>query len=456
MSLKHSILALIIAALAGCSHDQRINSAYKGVPNNWNTKVENLIVESNHAKTIKSSPYWWQAFADDNIDKLVEITLEQNLDLKTAQARILEARGLSMQANSSFFPHIEGSASLNKGNQGIITQNKFQSYKQAKFDASYELDLFGRNRAIASSADAFESEQINQYNYIKISMIAEAIKVYLTVVSLQQQIECLSQITSAYNNTSDLIQSHYDSGTVNESELNKINSAFKLSEKNLADLKIEYENNLSQLYILLGEYPGGIKIEKSALPTLDLNILLDAPINILLQRPDVLAAQDRLIKAGYDQYAAFTQLLPTISISGMLGVQDSNLFKKKRIWSFTPGIILPLLNFGLIQGQIQEAEAQEQQAYWQFKKIIISAVNEIEAAIKSYFQARNGAYYTQESLQKFKKNLAIRQNHYEKGIASNLEVLDAKITCLNAQMAFIQAKTYELISAIAVYKALAL
>jgi multidrug efflux system outer membrane protein len=379
---------------------------------------------------------WWRHFGDPALDSLISEAIASNKSLQVALARVEEARANRGISRSSLFPEIAGSASAARTDQGFQTFNRTFNLAEASIDASWEIDLFGRNQARTAAAGASLQSEEAAAQAVRVALLAEVARNYFDLRNYQRQIALTEQNLETQRMTLSLIRNQLEGGFTSEFDLQRTAAQVSTTEAQLPVLRAAQDAALNRLNTLLGLTPGSrdqLLETPQELRPLDQRILVAAPATVLAERPDVRAAERRFAGSISATEAATADLFPTISLTAFFGLQGVSSLAGATPWGVGAGLIQPILNFGRIQSQIDAADARQMQAFFEYQQTVLQALEDMETALSAYVQetGRNAALSAAVAQDRRAAELAREQ--YLNGLTSLLDVLVAERDLLAAE-----------------------
>ena len=449
--MRRLMLMISLLVLPGCFAGQLAMPEFKG-PSIWqNADKQNDLYKETNAENLKN---WWHGFNDPALSALINKALEANPDRLIAEARILEARGLRRTARSSFFPQITGSA--DKGRDRGLFSGAADNF-DARFDASYEIDLFGRVRKNASAAQNSLDAAIAEYEYESLSLIAEVIRTYIEMRANEKQVIIAQENLEAQLKTLELIQKLKEFGENPQLDVERAENVVNTTKASIPEFQRVSENARLRLAVLTGSVPEGLMdlAEGSGeIPGHDIAPILLAPTKILALRPDIRAAFSNL-KAQTDlAEVAVTDIFPTFTLSGFYGVAESGFASTTQIWQVAIGAAATVLDFGGIAGQIDAARAREKQAFETYRKTVLEAVNEVETALNDYARINEQTFLLFKAFENADAAFDLSKTLYKEGEIAFLDVLDAQRTANDAESALTTTEAARAFALVRLYKSL--
>ncbi|MEM6780846.1 MAG: TolC family protein [Pseudomonadota bacterium] len=397
---------------------------------------------------------WWQVFDDATLNELIGITLSESPDRNIAEARIIEARGIRRTQRSFLFPQVGASASQSREDTGFAGTDNFFD---ARFDASYEIDLFGKNRNNLNAADENLRVLEASYHDTTLTLIAEVARTYIEYRSFQKQVAIAEKNLDIQKQTLELIRTQMEFGEAPQLDVERAENLVNTTQSSIPEFKRLAENSRLSMSALIGRLPEDlipILDNEAKIPGVDVKPVLMAPTSILNIRPDVRAAIATFNASTSSAKVATAELFPTLTLSGFFGVSESAFSAREVIWNVAIGAAVAILDFGRIEGQIDAARAVEIQAYEQLRKTILEAVTEVETALTDYARINQQRLSLQSAYDNADRALELSQTLYREGEISFIDVLDAQRTVNEADSALVTAEANQAQSLVRLYKSL--
>ena len=403
---------------------------------------------------------WWNQFGDPVLSDLIATALRENKDLLIASARIDEYAGRYGITRSQFFPQVAAGVDGYKQKNvpsGSVDKETYNSY-QALLSASWEIDLWGkiRRQNEAANAQLVASEEGRQG--VILSLVASVAGGYTMLRDLDRQLQIATDTANTRAASYQLFKDRYEGGVISLLELSQNRSQYEEALASIPPLEKAIAQQENALSVLLGRNPEpiarGRSIDQLSVPAVPQGL----PSSLLERRPDLRQAEQTLIAANAQIGAAKAAYYPSISLTGMFGgvsTSLSDLFTgSAQVWQYGGAVNLPIFTGGLLAGQVQVAEAQQQQALFSYQKAIQNAFREVNDSLidQDRTRAQLDAQRQQvASLQQYADTARLR---YDNGYTSYLEVLDAERSLFQAQLQFTQTQQARLQAMINLYKAM--
>jgi NodT family efflux transporter outer membrane factor (OMF) lipoprotein len=379
---------------------------------------------------------WWRHFGDPTLDALITEAIANNKSLQIAVARIEEARANRGIARSRLFPEVTGGASAQRGNQGFQSFDQTVNAAQVTIDASWEVDLFGRNQARTAEAGAILQSEEAAMQAVQVALLAEVARNYFDVRNFDRQLVLTQQNLETQQMTLSLIQAQFQGGFSSDFDVQRAAAQVSTTEAQIPVLRAGLDAAVNRLNTLVGLPPGSrdemIKAPQSLRP-LDPQIVVAAPATVLAARPDVRAAERRFASSISAKDAATADLFPTVSLTAFFGLQGVSGLAGATPWGIGAGLIQPILNFGRIESQIDAADARQRQAFLDYQKTVLESLEDMETALSSYVQETTRNSSLTSAVAQDRRAAELAQQQYLNGFTSLLDVLVAQRDLLAAE-----------------------
>lgn len=407
---------------------------------------------------------WQQVLPDPRLQALIQAALEHNRDLRIAVARVEEARALYGIARADRFP----SLNLNASEAAARTPRDLSATGQAltsrRYDVAlgvpaFELDFWGRVRSLDEAARASFLATEEARDSFRLSLIADVANAYL---SLQELDERLVLARATVDNRKDLrflVQKRRDVGLAGEVDFLAADGAYEAARAELANLERSRAQAANALTLLVGAEPGnlppGRSLSEQGIP---LDIAVEVPSEVLLSRPDVRAAEQKLIAANANIGAARAAFLPRIALGLAFGTASrvmSGLFDAgSGAWTFTPNLVQPLFDAGRTRANVDLAEARKVIAVAEYERTIQQAFREVADLLAARDKLAEQLKAQEAAERAQNERLRLVDARYKAGVSNYLEVLDAQRDAFAAQQGTVQIRRALLVSAAQLYRAL--
>jgi len=406
---------------------------------------------------------WWQQVDDPELASLEQRALAGDLDLQVALQRVRGARAVFRGAKLDYAPHIPLDAAYthSKEQQPGFTTDRIdiESYSIG-FDASWELDLFGRTRRAAQAASADLGAQAANLAETRVIVAAEVARNYFELRGTQRQLAVAHDNLDNQREALRLTQVRYEAGRVTELDVDSALARLKTTEATLPLLEAQEKSYGYRLAVLLGVDPGDLDAELVAAParTWSTPLPIGDVTTLLRHRPDVRVAERNFAAATARVGVATADLFPRVSFSGFIGFLTGDSVQlgaaASRAWSVGPAVSWAALDFGSAQARLAASKAEAAGAYASYRQAVLLALEDFENACLNYGKQQARLASVVEQADASRRAARLAEIQYREGGTNFLVLLDAQRTLLQAEDAVAQAETGVNTGAVAVYKAL--
>lgn len=410
---------------------------------------------------------WWKLFNDQQLVELVDQAVQHNYDIQAARANLAEARSLYMNAYTDLMPHISSHANYTESLRSTASLNNrafvprgLQLYNTG-FDATWELDFFGRvQRSVEAASDEVEGQDATLRD-IGVSLIAEVARNYFELRGLQQQLEVAHKNAENQAETLSLTRVKLDNGRGTELDASRALAQLETTRAAIPTLETSIARNIHRLGVLTGQLPDALVAtlsQASALPKAPDSIQIGSPEQLLKRRPDIRIAERALAASTARIGVAVADLFPRVSFVGNIALEASTLgaitSPGSDSYSFGPKISWAFLNMGGVYARIKAADAHAESSLAQYQQTVLNALEETENALVTYNQERSRRASLANAAAASEKANRLAHMRYEAGVADFLTVLDTELRLLQDQSQLAQSETATATALTAVYKAL--
>ncbi len=403
---------------------------------------------------------WWEQFGDPVLNDLVATALRENRDLMIATARIDEFAGRYGFVRSGLFPQVGAGYEVSRQRNipfGATQPSTYNSYS-AVLNAGWEIDIWGRIRRQTEAANAQLLASEEGRNGVVLSLIGSVAGAYINLRNLDRQLEIARVTAKSRGESYELFNLRFEGGVISLLELSQNKSQYEEALASIPPLEKAIAQQENGLSVLLGRNPGpivrGKDIDQLLLPAIPAGL----PSDLLERRPDIRRAEQNLITANALIGAARAAYFPTISLTGLFGYASpslSSLFDgPSKVWQYAAPITMPIFTAGAIAGQVQAAEAVQQQALFGYQKAIQEAFREVDDALVSQDRTREQLLAQRRQVEALQQYASTARLRYDNGYTSFIEVLDAERSLFNVQLQYTQTHQVQLQAMINLYLAM--
>jgi multidrug efflux system outer membrane protein len=408
-------------------------------------------------------PRWWRQLDDPVLEQLETTALTANQDVRSAMARLDEARAIFDEDKRDQYPHVVANASVDVRDQVIpgFTQKPLHiNTYRAALDAFWEVDLFGRVRAEIAAASANAQSFEAALGAVRVSVAADVARNYFELRGVQQRLSVLDRSLANQRETLRLTTVRRDAGIGEEQDVASATARVSAIEAERPPLVTAVAARQHRLAVLTGVAPGELTVDLAprAYPVLAKTIALGPPDQLLNRRPDVRAAERRLASAAAAAGVAQADLYPHISITGMLGLVAGrgNMFGTgdSRAFAITPALQWSAFDIGSARARLRGAQAATQEALADFEKTMLLALEETDTALVTYRQDQERLVKLTDEVRESARAATLARARYREGVTDFLPLLDAERTQLQAEDGAAQAEADVFTAFVSLYRAL--
>jgi len=459
MSFNFKKISLIcgLGLLAGCA----VGPDFK------TPKTETTPFLNAEAQSPDIDVAWWQSFRDPVLEALIEQGVAANKDIDLAIARLKESRAgrRSTQFELAPIAPINGTAQKLKRS----TNNAFnfpgigqeiESY-EFRFDATWEIDLYGRVRRSVEAARAVERGRVEELKDLLHSVIAEIARNYFELRGIQSRLAVARHNAENQAETVRITSALLAAGQATELDTARANTQYKTTKATIPALEGEEMATMYRIATLCGEQPAKLVGTLSAaapIPTYDGPIKIDSPENLLKRRPDVRVAEQNLAAATARIGIATSDLFPRVTFIGSLGLASTDFSalgdSGTEAYAFGPQIYWAALDLGRVYQAIRASKASAEGALAAYEKAVLSALEDVESSLARYKKEKERYVLLKEAADESGKAAKLARAQYQAGLVDFLSVLDAEDAALAAEDSQTQSQTRLITGLISIYKAL--
>ncbi len=461
-----ALLGLVLAVASGCSLQPTYDRPNAPIAGTFPSGAAYKSVQAGPSSTtLPAADVGWRDFLRDaRLQRLVEIALANNRDLRVAMLNVEQVRAQYRIQRSALFPQVDGfaDASRSRTPAGIASSGKASTSQvyEVGVSAAWEIDFFGRLRSLNDAAlqQYFATAYARQA--AEILLVSQVADQYLTLLAFDEQLQVTQQTAATARASYDIVKLQFDTGTGTELALRQAQTVVELAQANYAAQVRGRAQAENALVLLVGQplpqdLPPAVRLGAQSLLA---DIPEGLPSELLMRRPDILQAESLLRSENANIGAARAAFFPRISITGILGLASpalSGLFSAgTATWSVAPSITLPIFNAGSNAANLDVANIRKDIGIAQYEKAIQAAFREVSDGL-----AARGTYDDQlAALERYssaqQRRLELSDFRYRNGVDNYLTVLTAQTDYYNAQLSVVATRLQRLTNLVDLYRAL--
>lgn len=463
-----SIAALsVLATLPGCMVGPDYSTPETALNETW---------LQNPANQEAINPRWWETFQDPVLDQLVQMAAAQNLTLKTAGLRVLEARAARGIAVGQFFPQLQqasgsiGASQLSANSESGQGDRSFSSASLG-LDAAWELDFWGKFRRGIEAADAELLATIADYDSVLVSLQADIATNYILLRSLQERLVFARANVELQTETLSLTETRFRAGAVSELDVSTAKSTLANTQALIPELQDALIQTKLAIGVLLARTPSDLEDLLASpsgprLPEAPAMIAAGIPAELLRRRPDVRAAERFAAAQSARIGQAAADLYPAISINGSTGFVSStyegrrspnlgNIFDADSFAGFVGlGVSWPFFNYGRLENNVRVRDARYEQAVAQYQESVLRAAADVEAGLSAFLNARERSGFLFQAVSASERSAELSLVQYRAGAVDFIRVNQAQTDLVQQQDSLVAARAEVALGAVRTFRAL--
>jgi NodT family efflux transporter outer membrane factor (OMF) lipoprotein len=428
--------------------------------------------------TAETNARWWESFNDPQLTSLVEAALAQNLTLRAAGLRVLEARAARGIAVGQFFPQqqsIFGDLTGQELSQNDVGAGGDRSFwtDSLGIQAAWELDFWGKFRRGIEAADAEVQLSVADYDAVMVSLAGEVAANYILIRSLQERLGFACANVSLQEETLALTDTRFRAGAVSELDVATARTTLATTQALIPDLENSLRQTTLALCILLGRPPSDLAAELAPaggvagkVPEAPGEIAVGIPADLLRRRPDVRAAERFAAAQSARIGQATADLFPQISITGATGFASStyssprdpglgDIFDANSFAGFIGlEVNWPVLNYGRIRGNIRVQDARYEQAVANYQETVLRAAGDVEGGLSEFLRSAERAKFLTEAVEASRRSVELSLVQYRTGAVDFIRVNDAQTQLVAQEDSLVVSRADIALGAVRTYRAL--
>ena len=482
-----TLLVPILLILCGCTLGPNFAPPASSAPETWSATPSRQVAST--PVTAPIDPTWWNLFSDPELTALEERVAAQNLDVQVATIRLAESRAQLGIVAASQLPTLEANGSyqrLKASNNGAFaglstiaagagasgqTNATVGGVKgsalgaidiyQAGFDASWEIDLWGKYRrgVEAAGANVTESEETRRDTLL--SSLAEVARDYLQLRGTQLRLQIARDNVKTAQQSLDLTRQRAEGGVTTDLDVANASAQVNTFAAQIPALEQQERQLINALSFLLGQPPQALVSELSAaraVPPVPPRVPIGLPSELARRRPDVRAALARLHAATATIGVAEADFYPSFTLTGSVGLQALQPWKMfdlaSLMYAVGPSVSIPIFEGGRLKSTLALRKDQQKEAAIVYAKTVLNAWHEVDNALSAYDSEQRRRDQLVKAVAQNERAVSLAQQRYQQGVADFLQVLDAQRSLLATQQSLADSTTLIDTDLVSIYKVL--
>lgn len=460
--MPRSIFPVLLASLSvsACTVGPNYVEPHPAIPSDWMAATNTQPVDEG----------WWRSLRDPQLVELVELAVRNNYDVREAEARLREARALrdAARGHAGLDAAITSTASENRvsenGQLPVADIPGFDprfSLFDLGFDASWEIDLWGRTRRSIAAADARAGAMQEARRSVILQVVAEVVRSYVDLRGSQSRLEIARADANAQQAIAALVEERFRSGEASRFDFTRADTQARTTSAGLDGIEADAHAAAYRLSLLTGQAPGATTLRllnPGPLPSAPSQVAAGLPSEVLRRRPDIRQAERELAAFTADVGVATADLFPRISLIGSVGQQAQGVGDlvsgASTRFQVGPSFYWPIFSMGRIRAQIRAADARAEGALVRYERSVTGALTDSETALNRYAAARSMRQKAEGAAEQAAISVDLARQRYRAGEDDLTILLNAQSAYSVAERASLDARVSELMAVVALYKAL--
>ena len=392
---------------------------------------------------------WWQSFDSEELNGLMVQALAQNNDLRASVQRVEQSRAALRVAGASLLPTADASASKSRvyNNPG----NANNSWRGGA-GVSYELDLFGANRAGVEAADAQLKGSQYDHDALALVVMGDVAKGYFNLLNLRQRTTIAESNLKTTRDVLNIVEARFKAGASSELEVAQQKTSLASNESTLASIQQQVSVAENALAVLLGQPPQTLPVEGDNLKAVNVPVIAPGqPSTLLERRPDIRSSEAGLVAANANIGAARAAFFPSISLGVDAAIAGDPI---SRSLSLAGSLVAPIFEGGRLEGNLESTKARRAELVENYHKTVLVSFQEVEDALSAAKAAQARERALAEAQTQAQKSYDLSLQLYKAGSIDFQTLLNTQTALLSAQDSYASVKLGMLNAAVDLYKAL--
>jgi len=452
------LTSFALVGLSACVGPSPFNRQNVSLPADWKNAAGFPV-----ASASRDLSRWWNRFGDVTLSRVISDALQASPDMASAAARVRESRARRDVTRSSLFPSLGGSASSSyrssrTDNVGTVDADSYS----AGLDASWEVDLFGKNRSAVASASAQLGATEENFHSVQAALASEIAIAYTSLRATEARLEIVRRTIKTREETTQLALWRTEAGEADSLESSQAVSSLEQARAAIPALEQTASQTRNLLSLLAGRTPGSLdgmlSSSKKGIPEPPRGLAVGIPADTIRQRPDVRVAGYQLLAAAANVRAADAERYPSLDLSGSLGLNSlssGKLFNPQTsTLGLAAGITSPIFDAGRIRANIAAESAAEEQAFQTYRSTVLTGLSETEDALIACRRTAERMEILGKATAAAREADLLARQRYQTGEIDFLTVLETQRTLLGLEDSLLSIQADRTNSYIGLYKAL--
>jgi len=402
---------------------------------------------------------WWSQIQDPILTQLTQEAVAGNLTLREALFRIQSARATLGATQANQYPQFSEQGGYTHG-RNVNTGKNYSAFDLATY-MSWEVDFFGRLARANEAAYADMEELRELYREAYVVLCADVAQAYINARSYQEQIRISEENIDIQHSTLQITQTKSEFGSASKLDESQARGICRGTESSVLTLQTLYQQQLNQISILVGRPPGHVDELLRApapIPSAPEQIMVGIPADLLRRRPDVRAAEQRIIAQNARVGVAIGDLYPVFTLGGSFGLEANsvgNMFDSDAIGAaVSPGFSWNILNFGKYRFNVEAKRLKQEQLVAAYRETVLEAAKEVDNALVAYVNERDRVGTLSDAVDAYTDAYELSNERYKSGQIDFQRLLDSQAGKLSYELQYVQCRASMMKSVVDLYRAL--
>ncbi|MBV8635785.1 MAG: efflux transporter outer membrane subunit, partial [Burkholderiaceae bacterium] len=448
-----AVVLAALAVLAGCGTQGKVADAPPAMdlPAGWDDTAKGGTTQAWPDST------WWQHFGSDELTRLVKEGQQNNLDIAAAVSRVRQSEIQARIAGAPLVPNVDFEGGLNR--QLPLSSGSATTSATGLFNASYEVDFWGKNKASLSAAEAALRANVYDRETVNLTVTCGIVSNYLQILSLRDRLVVARDNVSNAEQVLNLLLARSRAGSASALDVARQRSVIADQQALIPDLQEQERDALTVLAVLLGHTPQNFTVKENGLAVIQMpEIAPGMPSELLSRRPDIRRVEAQLAAANANIEVARASLFPSITLTGATGGQSSalvSLFSGPNLLAnFGASIVAPIFDNGARKNARDLAVEQKKEMVQVYRGTVMNALSEVEKSLGMIHSSEERYKLKSIEVEQAKYAFDLSKIRYREGAEDLMTVIDTQRSLSDAQNQLGQIKLDRLKATVSLYKSL--
>lgn len=401
---------------------------------------------------------WWQGFAVPELDRLILAARDGNSDLRAGLARLRQADAQARIAGAALLPTLDATGGASRARRGVDGDPRVADSFDLGLVASWELDVWGANRAARDAALASARGQSLTQEALDLSVTAGVAESYFRLLAQRDRLRIAEANLANARRVLALVDARVQNGAASALDLARQRTQVENQSAGLPSLRQAERQTENALALLLGLPLAGLTVEgRSLMAAKPVPVIAGLPSDLLRRRPDLAAREADLEAAAADLVVARAALYPSIDLTGRAGLASTSLrsiLGQTSVLSLAGSVLAPIFDAGRRRAGVELSEARRLELIEDYRGTVLVALADVEDALSAAAQTRAREAALERAVREARRAFGLAETQYRGGAIGLFELLDAQRTLFAAEDAIIGARLDRLLALVDLYRAL--